>query len=61
MRGMPGQRDANSGEFRPETWGDLLERLDRTLVADGRVVTAVRFDGVDQPSFRDAELAGLGR
>lgn len=46
-----------SFEFSPETWGGLLETLDRDLVADRRVVTAVRFDGVDQPSFRSDELA----
>ena len=44
-------------EFRPETWGQMLDALDRTLVADRRVVTAVRFDGVDQPSFRSAGVA----
>ncbi len=50
-------------EFSPETWGQLLDSLDRTLVADRRVVTAVRFDGVDQPTFRSPELAAadLGR
>ncbi len=41
----------------PETWGQLLETLDRSLVANRRVVTAVRFDGVDQPSFRSGALA----
>lgn len=35
-----------------KTWGDLLEILDRELAARRRGVTAVRFDGVDQPSFR---------
>lgn len=39
-------------DFRPETWGDLLVQLDRALGRDRRVVTAVRFDGVDEPSFR---------
>lgn len=47
-------------DFWPETWGDLLAQLDRALVADGRVVTAVRFDGVDQPSFRSAGTASAG-
>jgi hypothetical protein len=46
-------------ENSPETWGDLLDRVDRSLVADGRVVTAVRFDGVDQPSFRAVDLAAV--
>ncbi len=53
-------------DFNPETWGQLLETLDQSLVANRRVVTAVRFDGVDQPSFRCgdlavAELAGIAR
>jgi hypothetical protein len=35
------------------TWGQLLETLENG-VGDGRpVVTAVRFGGVDQPSFRE--------
>ncbi len=46
-------------DFRPETWGRLLAGLDRQIGASRRVVTAVRFDGVDQPSFRHPELAGL--
>lgn len=44
-------------DFRPNTWGELLDGLDRRLAVDRRVVTAVRFDGVDQPSFRQAALA----
>ncbi len=44
-------------DFRPETWGQVLSTLDRRLGAERRVVTAVRFDGVDQPSFRDGHLA----
>jgi hypothetical protein len=36
-----------------QCWGELLERLDRRVAADGQVLTAIRFDGVDQPSFRD--------
>jgi hypothetical protein len=38
-------------------WGELLERLDRSAADDGTVLTAVRFDGVDQPSFRDPAAA----
>jgi hypothetical protein len=45
-------------DFRQETWGDLLDGLDRQLAAGGRVVTAVRFDGVDLPSFRESAAAG---
>ncbi|MDP1569117.1 MAG: hypothetical protein Q8L86_03865 [Vicinamibacterales bacterium] len=40
----------------PETWGELLRTLDESLGEEGRLVTAARFDGVDQPSFRDAEI-----
>ncbi len=47
-----------TADFRPETWGELLERLDGTLGAERRVVTAVRFDGVDEPSFRAPAQAG---
>ena len=55
-----------TGDLRPETWGDLLESLEPALERDRRVVTAVRFDGVDQPSFRDPvlrqqALAGVAR
>ncbi len=39
-------------DFPPENWGQLLAGLDAALERDRRVVTAVRFDGVDQPSFR---------
>lgn len=35
-------------------WRELLEQLDSAAEAQGQVVTAVRFDGVEQPSFRDA-------
>jgi len=41
-----------------ECWGNLLERLDRSAAAEGKVLTAIRFDGVDQPSFRDPGAAG---
>lgn len=46
-----------SFENRPETWGALLQALERRLERERRVVTAVRFDGVDQPSFREPEVA----
>jgi hypothetical protein len=38
-------------------WGELLDRLDRSAAGQGQVLTAVRFDGVDQPSFRDQDVA----
>jgi hypothetical protein len=50
---------AETPDFLPETWGALLAWLDRRIGAGRQVVTAVRFDGVDQPSFRHPELAGL--
>lgn len=45
-----------------EHWGELLERLDQQCAGSGHVLTAVRFDGVDQPSFRDPTMgpAALG-
>jgi hypothetical protein len=42
-----------------ECWGNLLEHLDRLAAAENKVLTAVRFDGVDQPSFRDPAAAAL--
>jgi hypothetical protein len=39
-------------------WGELLERLDRSASGEGKVLTAVRFNGVDQPSFREPACAG---
>ncbi|MGE0463958.1 MAG: hypothetical protein AB7Q16_21535 [Vicinamibacterales bacterium] len=49
-----------------KTWGDALDAVETLAVAEGRVVTAVRFAGVDQPSFREAVIqplavSGLGR
>jgi len=41
-----------------KTWGELLGALDVELGSGGRLVTAVRFDGVDQPSFRDLQATG---
>jgi len=42
-----------------KTWGDLLEALDLDSEVDHRTVTEVRFDGVDQPSYRGLELTRL--
>lgn len=36
-----------------QTWGDLLEFLDRDLSPRGEVVTEARLNGVDQPTFRE--------
>ncbi len=35
------------------TWRDLLAQLDAEMSGRREVVTAVRFDGVDEPAFRD--------
>jgi hypothetical protein len=40
-----------------KTWGEVLDVVDQRLSSLGRAVTAVRFDGVDQPSFREADVA----
>ena len=39
-----------------QTWGELLADLDGRLAHDRRIVTAARFDGVDQPSFRSSPI-----
>lgn len=38
-----------------ETWGDLLAWLDEGCAREGRLVTAARLDGVDEPSFREPD------
>lgn len=38
------------------TWGQLLDALEQNVGIERAVVTAVRFGGVDQPSFRDPAL-----
>lgn len=53
-------------DSRLQTWGELLQTLDAGLESTHRVVTAVRFEGVDQPSYRSDDLraralAGLAR
>ncbi len=47
--------DGTDYEATPEplTWGALLERLDAALAPRGVIVTDVRFDGIDEPAFRD--------
>ena len=48
---VPGQIGAS-----PETWGDLLVSLDEETGRTGLLLTSARFDGVDEPSFRDVEV-----
>lgn len=43
---------------RPENWGDLLNSLENGDGSERQVVTAVRFDGVAVPTFREAETLG---
>jgi hypothetical protein len=40
----------------PQTWGDLLASLDEEVNRTGLLLTGARFDGVDEPSFRDAQV-----
>jgi hypothetical protein len=42
----------------PEFWGDLLDGLDQDASGRGEVVSAVRFDGVEEPAFRELEHTG---
>lgn len=39
-----------------KTWGQLLDALEQGVGTERTVVTAVRFGGVDQPSFREPVL-----
>jgi hypothetical protein len=40
------------GETLPQSWGELLRRLERDAASRGEVVAAIRFDGVDEPAFQ---------
>lgn len=42
-----------------KTWGDAIDAVDAGAAAEGHVVTAVRFAGVDQPSFLDEDIQSL--
>lgn len=37
-------------------WSDLLEALDRRASEEGMLISSVRFDGVDEPGFREAAV-----
>jgi hypothetical protein len=37
-------------------WGELLETIDREAAVSGQIVAAVRFDGVDEPGFREPAI-----
>jgi hypothetical protein len=53
----------NGTAFVPATsapnWGPLLAAVDRHVAPSGEIVAAVRFDGVDEPGFRDDAVLGL--
>jgi hypothetical protein len=51
------EHEAGSGL---ETWGQLLAVLEQGDGPGRPVVTAVRFAGVDQPTFREPEILALG-
>jgi hypothetical protein len=40
----------------PQTWGELLANLDDHAADAGLLLTTARFDGVEEPSFRDPEV-----
>ncbi len=43
-------------EMTGATWGGLLEVLDDHVAAMGHIVTDVRFDGIDEPAFREPRI-----
>ena len=43
-----------SNEANHKTWGELLAAVDRELTGSGQVVTAIRFDDVETPTYREA-------
>jgi hypothetical protein len=53
----------NGSAFVPPTsapsWGPLLAAVDDHVAPTGEIVAAVRFDGVDEPGFREAAVLGL--
>jgi len=49
--------EAATIEIGLKTLGDLLTWADRASADRGQLVTAIRLDGVDEPSFRDAAMA----
>ena len=39
----------------PANWADLLAQVDRHIESRGHIVTGVRFDGLDEPAFREPQ------
>jgi hypothetical protein len=47
---------AYGGPKSAKTLGDLLADADTHLARNGRIVTGLRLDGVDEPAFREAQV-----
>jgi len=43
-------------ETPPKTWGDLLDVLDEQAARSGVILSAARFNGVEEPSFREPSV-----
>jgi hypothetical protein len=39
-------------------WEDVLVEVEQTVAGVGEVLTVVRFDGVEEPAFREADVLG---
>ena len=42
----------------PKHWGELLSVVEAAVARRGRLVTAVRFDGVEESAFREPDVLG---
>ena len=51
---------AHEAGYDLKTWGDLLARLEEGTGPERAVVTAVRFGGVDEPSYREEDVLQRG-
>jgi hypothetical protein len=47
-----------SAEKPLKTVGDFVEAADASFDSSGRIVTALRLDGVDEPAFREPQITG---
>lgn len=48
--------DGAALDLTAETWGQALDVIDRQLADRGHIVTDVRFDGIDEPAFREPRV-----
>ena len=56
MRGMPQVYVNDIAQElipNPATWGELLDMLDLLAEDEGTILSAARFDGVEEPAFRE--------